>query len=285
MRFGKPWEQRKDSRPQDSRRYLSVMFSPVVSLRTLKVAVPDGREVVFLSDVHLGYGTAEQNKRREDQLLSVLESIQATCCHLFIVGDLFDYWFDYRRVVPRQFVRTLASLHRLRAQGMPITYLMGNHDFGHYTYFRDELGIEVEAGDLDVDLGGIRCYVSHGDGKAANDTGYLILRSVLRNRLAQALYRWIHPDLGIALASGTSHGSRDYTSDKDYGPTDGLRLFAEQRLQEGYHIVVMGHRHHATHEQMHGGHYVNLGHWLGTDPTYAVYRPSHGIHLVRPDAV
>ena len=259
------------------------MFSPVVSLHSLHLEVPAGQSVAFLSDVHLGYGTAAQNDVRERRLLATLEEIERTCCHLFIVGDLFDFWFDYRRVIPREFVRTLAALRSMRDRGFPITYLMGNHDFGHYTYFRDHMDIPVYGGDVEVEVGDQRWYISHGDGKAANDTGYLILRSVLRSSWALALYRWLHPDLGIALASTTSHSSRDYTDERSYGVADGLRDFAAARLAEGYQLVVMGHRHHATHETLAGGEYVNLGHWLGNEPTYALFSHESGVRLVQPD--
>ena len=250
----------------------------------MSVDIPAGKEVIFISDVHLGFGDRATDRRREDRLIALLRSLQPTCCHLFLVGDLFDYWFDYRTAVPRRFVRTLAVRHELRDAGMPITYQMGNHDFGHATYFREELGIEVERGDLDVTMGGRRLYVSHGDGKAANDTGYLVLRSVLRNRVAQALYRVLHPDLGIGVAARTSHSSRDYTEDKDYGPNDGLRAFAQDRLNNGYDIVVMGHRHHATHEHIGSGQYVNLGHWLGEGAPYARFDPEHGIRVIHTDS-
>jgi len=256
------------------------MLDPVVSLRRMSVELPSGKEVVFISDVHLGFGDRQTDRRREARLVELLRSLPPTCGHLFIVGDLFDYWFDYRTAIPRQFVRTLAALHDLRDAGMPITYLMGNHDFGHATYFRDELGIDVERGDLDVTIGTTRFYISHGDGKAANDRGYLILRSILRNRAAQWLYRALHPDVGITLASRTSHGSRDYTSDKDYGPEDGLRAFALDRLRNGYDVVVMGHRHHATEERTADGIYVNLGHWLGSEATYARFDSDHGIRVI-----
>jgi len=270
----------KDSRQAASRRYLIVMFEPVVSLRSLHVDVPPGKVVTFISDVHLGYGSRERDKKREDMLLPILTACAETSAHLFIVGDLFDLWFDYKTAIPRWHVRTLAALQELRAGGLPITYLIGNHDFGHNTYFREELGIEVDRGDVSATINGTRCYISHGDGKAHNDKGYLVLRSILRNRLAQWLYRWIHPDLGISLASRTSHGSRDHTSEKDYGPHDGLRDFALSTIDQGYDLVIMGHRHHANIVQHGAGTYVNLGHWLGDGATYGVFSPEEGFRLI-----
>lgn len=250
------------------------MLEPVVSLTTLRLDLTRGPVVYFLSDVHLGFGRPEADRERERLLLRLLDRMANDAAHLFIVGDLFDYWFDYKTVVPRRHVRTLAALHDLREAGVPMTYLMGNHDFGHYTYFEEELGLQVISGDVDVQLGEKRFYISHGDGKAHNDVGYLILRSVLRNSAAQWIYRVLHPDLGIGLASGTSEGSREYTDKKEYGATDGIRDFAAERLAEGYDVVVMGHRHVAVEEQIGRGLYVNLGHWLGSEPTFAAYTTS-----------
>ncbi len=255
------------------------MLNPVVSVRSLSLDVPDGKVVTFISDVHLGLGDRATDQRREQHLVSLLRSAATRSAHIVIVGDLFDLWFDYSSVIPRWHVRTLAALAECRDAGVPISYLIGNHDFGHHTYFRDELGIKVDLGDVDLTIGSTRLYISHGDGKAHNDTGYLMLRGILRNRVAQLLYRWIHPDLGIGLASATSRTSRDHTSAKDYGPHDGLRDFAAQQTARGYDYVVMGHRHRATVETVGSGTYINLGHWLGEQATYGEYDPRSGFAL------
>lgn len=270
----------KDSRRRRSRRYLITMVSPVSSVRRVSAAVPPGKVVTFISDVHLGFGDRTLDLKREEQLLSVLSQCRHTTSHLFLVGDIFDYWFDYHTVVPRRFVRTLAALHEIRESGIPITYLMGNHDFGHFRYFTEELGIEVDSGDVEADINGARVYVSHGDGKAYRDGGYLLLRALLRNPIAQWLYRWIHPDLGLPLASRTSHGSRAFTDDKAYGK-DGLHDFGCALIDQGYDLVIMGHRHHAQVVEHGNGLYVNLGHWLGSTPTYGTYSPEQGFTLVK----
>ncbi|MEY3386060.1 MAG: UDP-2,3-diacylglucosamine hydrolase [Bacteroidota bacterium] len=269
----------KDSRLAPTWRYLIVMLSPVVSVTDIVLDVPQGKSVTFLSDVHLGYGARQDDRQREDRLLSVLRNVSQTSSHIVIVGDLFDYWFDYGTVVPSRFVRTLSLLHDLADAGIELIYLMGNHDFGHYRYFEEELKVPVILGDVSATLGSKRFYIAHGDGKAHNDAGYLVLRSVLRNRFAQWMYRKIHPDLGIALASRTSHGSRDLTGGRDYGTRDGLRDFAEARLADGYNIVVMGHRHVAEVTPIGNGLYVNLGHWLGKGATYGTYSEHGGMVL------
>lgn len=248
-------------------------MNPVSSLATMSIEPMPGTRVYFISDVHLGYGAVAEDRAREALLVKLLRRIGDDAAHLFIVGDLFDAWFDYRRVIPRNHIRTLATLAELRSRGLQITYLMGNHDFGHATFFRDDLGIEPFGGDIDVSIGKKRFYVAHGDGKAHNDNGYLRLRAVLRNKAIQALYRLLHPNMGIGLALTTSHSSRDYTTAKEYGAIDGLREFAAAKLEEGFDVVVMGHRHEVRTEEMHGGLYVNLGHWLGRSPTFGVYDP------------
>ncbi len=237
----------------------------------------DGEEITFLSDVHLGLGSAEHSRKREEALIQLLRKLGATS-HLFIVGDLFDYWFDYPYVIPSAFVRTVATLGELRENGLPITYLMGNHDFGHYRFFQESLGISVEESDISLTIGMVKLYISHGDGKAANDRGYIVLRSVLRNPFMKAVYRLLHPSVGIGLAARTSQRSRAYTDKRDYG-TDGLRDFAHRRIAEGYDFVVMGHKHQPCYEQVGAGVYVNLGDWLNDTATYATYIHGKGVTL------
>lgn len=223
--------------------------------------------VYFLSDVHLGYADRAASRRREELLLALLEAITPHVKRLFIVGDLFDYWFEYRSVIPREFFRTVAALERLRMHGVAIEYLVGNHDFGHRNFFEHELGIPVHWQDIERDIGGKRFYIAHGDGKVAGDRGYMILRAILRSRMANALYRWIHPDLGIGLASFSSQTSRRYSAERNYGTTDSLARFAQEKIcHDGFDYVVMGHRHRIAFETysngMHHGVYVNLGDWL-----------------------
>lgn len=217
---------------------------------------------LFLSDSHLGFFERDRDRRREDLLLDVLRAAGRRATEVFIVGDLFDFWFDYKSVVPREFYRTLAALSELRGRGVNIYYLIGNHDFGHYDFFSKELGIDPLPGDLEITLDGKKFYISHGDGKAYNDLGYKILKKILRSRLNQFLYRKLHPDWAINMARTSSKKSRNYTDARDFGSRDGQRDFAERKLREGFDYVVMGHRHVAKLEPIAGGWYCNLGEWL-----------------------
>ncbi len=238
----------------------------------------------FISDVHLGYGTRDSDRHRERRLLRLLQQIEAearagSVPGVFIVGDLFDSWFEFKSVVPRRHVRTLAALARI-AELTQVDYLMGNHDFGHRDFFETELNIPIHRGDIERTLLGKRFFIAHGDGKAANDTGYLILRKVLRSSVAQFLYKLIHPDLGIPFAERMSHGSRAYTDQRDaLQKQDGMREFAIQKLKSGKaDFVVMGHRHRPMIEEVPNesesskqmGIYVNLGDWI-SNYTYGVF--------------
>jgi UDP-2,3-diacylglucosamine hydrolase len=155
---------------------------------------------------------------------------------------------------------------------VPVEYLIGNHDFGHRDYFETELNIPVHHSDIERELNGKKFYIAHGDGKALNDTGYLMLRKILRNRLNLWLYSWIHPDIGIWLAEKVSGGSRAYTDQRDaLQKQDGLRLFAEKKIAAGIDYVVMGHRHKPEMIDIDGkGTYINLGDWL-RHYTYGVF--------------
>jgi UDP-2,3-diacylglucosamine hydrolase len=226
--------------------------------------------IYFISDVHLGVEERKQDKIREDLLLRFLSNISDNCETLFIVGDLFDYWFEYKTVIPRYYYRTLTALHDMRKRGIGIEYVMGNHDFGHRDFFRDELDIPIFTDDIERTLYGRKFYISHGDGKAFNDNGYLLLKKVLRNPVSQKLFNLIHPDLGIRLASGTSRTSRSYTGKKDFGELEGQGNFARKKIDEGFDYVIMGHRHIAEMTPYGRGYYINLGEWI-KEPTYAEF--------------
>lgn len=226
--------------------------------------------IYFVSDLHLGVLPRSEDKLREDKFLDFLDMIKADCKKLYLVGDIFDYWFDYKTVIPKEFYRTLAKLKELSDIGIEIEYLMGNHDFGHRSFFQRELGIEVIESDIEREHNGKKFYISHGDGKADNDTGYLILRSILRNKVANLLYRIIHPDVGIAVASGSSKKSRAHTSSKEYGENEGMVNFAKKKLEEGFDYVIMGHRHKKLVLNHSGGVYINLGEWI-IEPSYGKF--------------
>jgi UDP-2,3-diacylglucosamine hydrolase len=219
----------------------------------------------IISDVHLGHASADV----ERSLLAFLRSLPGRAGSLLINGDLFEFWFEWRTVVPRSGVRVLAALMDLRDAGVPMTMIAGNHDCWGGDVLRDA-GVDFQIGGWKGVLGGWRARVEHGDGlRQREDRGYRALRRVLRNPLAIRAFRVLHPDLATRLAMGSAHTSRTYQP-RDAGR--GLRAVAAGALaaDPALELLIFGHSHVAALERMPSGNvYANAGSWLDA-PTYLV---------------
>ncbi|NCQ17255.1 MAG: UDP-2,3-diacylglucosamine diphosphatase [Ignavibacteria bacterium CG_4_8_14_3_um_filter_37_9] len=229
------------------------------------------KPVLFISDIHLGLLAPDIEKKRERLLVSFFEYAKNNACALYIIGDLFDYWFEYKRVYQKGFFRTLTALQDLCENGVELHYFIGNHDFLHKDFFQKEIGAHLYHDGIAVTLDGQKFFLAHGDGLVKNDIGYLILKKILRNSYLQKLYSLVHPDLGIALASRTSKTSRDYTAKKDYGEIDGMFEAAKVKLKDGFDYVIFGHSHKRQFEKFNNGYYINLGTWLD-QPCYGIFQ-------------
>ncbi|MEX0602725.1 MAG: UDP-2,3-diacylglucosamine diphosphatase [Bacteroidota bacterium] len=237
--------------------------------RRRPATVRSRKKIYFFSDAHLGIGTREEDRKKEDRIVRFLESIRRDAEELFIVGDLFDYWFEYTTVVPKGYVRLFAALASLAENGTRISYVAGNHDFWMKSYFRDEMGIELFRDPIERTIRGKRFYIHHGDGILKNDTGYRILKRFLRNTLNIRLFSLLHPDLGARIARWSSRKSRAHTANRAFEGNDMVE-FAEHKVREGFDFVIMGHNHASTTRNIGRGIYVNLGDWI-TEYTYAVF--------------
>lgn len=223
----------------------------------------------FFSDAHLGIGTKEDDRRKELMLIQFLDHVRADGEQLFIVGDLFDYWFEYRYVVPKGYFRLFSKLAELGDAGIRLTYLAGNHDFWLKDYFSSELGMRIEFDPVERVIGGKRFYLHHGDGLLKKDTGYRILKRVLRNKTNIFLFSLVHPDLAARIARWSSNQSRQYTSKREFEGDD-MADFAARKINEGFDFVIMGHNHVPCKRNIGKGVYVNLGDWIN-DQNYAVF--------------
>lgn len=231
-------------------------------------------KVYFIADAHLGVESAEREAQKVERLLLFLETIRAEAAHLFILGDLFDFWFEYRSVIPKDFYPVISELHRLAKSGVDIHYVCGNHDWWQRDFFHQSVGMEVSQGPLDIVLSGRRLFLAHGDGLAERHLGDRVFNKMLRNRLNISLFTFLHPDLGMSLGRKLSRLSR--RNNRQMG-TDFLLDFAKKRFLEGFDYVILAHTHSPTIYREGTRVYVNVGDWMKSF-TYAEM-DSSGIEL------
>ncbi len=217
-----------------------------------------------MSDAHVGAGPAAA----EDRLVRFIDSLRGRADSLYILGDLFEFWFEYGRVIPKRGFRVLAALSGLVSAGTRLTYLKGNHDFWFGEFLGRELGGARAADRLEETIDGRRALVCHGD---ALDTGLVprFFRAVMHSRLNARLYSMLHPDLGIGLAEWVAARSRQSAASPELRQR--MREFALGRLAAGFDLVVMGHTHEPELVEQGGRAYANTGDWL-EHFTYCVVR-------------
>lgn len=230
----------------------------------------NSKKSYFISDTHFGFYEYQKEKPLIEKFEKLCKEISEQQGNFYILGDLFDYWFEYKSVIQKYSYRILTCLEKMSEVGINITYLIGNHDFAHRDLFEKELKIRVFDKPITEIINDKKFLLAHGDGLIGNDTGYIILKSIVRNKRLQALYSKLHPNIGIGLAKYFSKKSRHYTSEKDYGENDYLYKYSKKKIEEGYDYVVMGHSHKFSFEKINNGFYVNLGSWL-IKPAYGVF--------------
>jgi len=224
--------------------------------------MPEHGCAYFLADAHLGQGTAESNRTRERDLLAFFDRVGAERATLFVNGDLFDFWFEYGHAIPKRFVRVLMAMGELRRAGVPVTYIGGNHDFWIGNFLVKELDVAFTDEPLPLSLQGRKIFLAHGDGLGPGDAGYKLLKRVLRNSVARALFRWVHPDVGIPIASASSHMSRHHAPRPSRSDEDLERALAKPWFARGYDAVVLAHYHRAVHRRSEARDFVILGDWI-----------------------
>ena len=218
----------------------------------------------IISDAHLGVAPAET----EGALLAFLRYARSDAGSIVVNGDLFDFWFEWKHVLPRAGFRVFAALTDVADAGIPVVWVAGNHDCWGGEVIRKDGGIEYRMDGWRGSIAGWNARVDHGDGlRQVEDRRYRALRRVLRNRLAMWAFRWLHPDLGARVALGSSHASRTYKA-KDNG--EGLRRVAHRDLDAdpSLDLLVFGHSHVPALERTASGRiYANAGTWIG-DSTF-----------------
>lgn len=235
----------------------------------------DQKKIYFASDFHLGLPMDDDDFSRERKICQWLQECALDASHIFLLGDLFDTWFEYKKVVPRGFTRFLGTLAQLVDQGIVIEVFTGNHDLWMTDYFQKELGIKVHHTAQQYEFNNKYFFLAHGDGLGPDDLGYKRLKKLLRNPLSQLLYRMLHPRWGLAIAQyfsrrGAKHVSRaePYLGDEK----EWLVLYAKRKLATTfYDYFIFGHRHLALDIDLgNNSRYINLGDWIQFD-SYAVF--------------
>lgn len=231
----------------------------------------------FISDLHLGAAYLDRPHDRERMLAEFLSEISADAARLYLVGDVLDYWFEYRTVVPRGHVRFFGALAALADAGVEIVWLIGNHDIWMSDYLRDELGVKIIDGSITEIIDGRKFFISHGDGLGKMKPSFRFIRSLFRNRLCQKLYAAIHPRWTVAFAYKWSSSNRDY--DPNVVPVyEGAIKNNVEEWAEGYlnchpdtDFIVLGHHHVAVDKVLkNGARLIILGDWI-YNFTYAVF--------------
>lgn len=238
--------------------------------------IPTGKKIYFLSDFHLGAPNAEASLERERLIIKFLNEIQHETAVLFIVGDMFDFWYEYRKVVPRGYVRLLGKLAEFTDAGIPVHFFVGNHDMWMRDYFQNELNIQVYYDAHEFTFNNKLFHVAHGDGLGPGDHKYKFLKKVFRNPVCQWLFGIVPSRIGIGTADYFSRRSRKATghSEEEFHGEDNewLIIYSKEVLkQKKVDFFVFGHRHLPIDFRLpNNSRYINLGDWINYF-TYAVF--------------
>ncbi|MFT4898583.1 MAG: UDP-2,3-diacylglucosamine hydrolase [Flavobacteriales bacterium] len=237
-----------------------------------------GKKIYFASDFHLGVPNYESSRRREKILVDWLDSIKVDAQEVYLVGDLFDFWFEYKFTVPKGYVRFLGKIAELTDSGIPVHFFTGNHDMWMFNYLPQEIGVEIHRDNITRDFNGKRFYIGHGDGLGPGDRKYKFLKNFFASKTCQWLFARIHPNLGMGIANMWSKNSRianikdgeEFLGDEN----EWLYIYSKEILEKEYFdYFIFGHRHLVLDLPIKGtsSRYVNLGEWATGNPHFASF--------------
>ena len=237
-----------------------------------KIAIPKGKKIYFASDNHLGAPNINESKIREAHFLKWLNHIDKNVGALFLLGDLFDFWYEYKTVVPKGFVRVLGKIAEISDKGIPVYFFVGNHDQWMINYFEEELGIKVYYQTREFQIEGKTFFIGHGDGLGPNDIGYKIIKKVFSNPIFQTMFRWIHPDIGMKLGMSLSKSNKK-KRDETKKNNDRIYNFCKQYdLENNNHAYIFGHSHRESKIPISDSSTdYNTGEWIYSS-SYLVYQ-------------
>lgn len=226
------------------------------------------KKIYFASDFHLGAPTHEKSLVREKHIVKWLDTIKYDAKEIFLVGDIFDFWFEYKRVVPKGFVRLQGKIAELTDAGIPITVHTGNHDMWIFDYLPKELGITLHREPITREFFNKKFFIGHGDGLGPGDNGYKFIKKIFSNRFFQWAFSRLHPNFGVGVADYSSKKSRAKTGSKDEKflgfENEWLVIYAKEVLEKTfYDYFIFGHRHLPLKIEIgKNSTYYNLGDWI-----------------------
>jgi UDP-2,3-diacylglucosamine hydrolase len=232
--------------------------------------------IYFISDAHLGVPDYASSLQREKLLVQWLDQVRHDAEEIYLLGDIFDFWFEYKSVVPKGFVRLLGKIAEITDSGIPVHYFTGNHDMWIKSYFEKELGVIMHRDPVEKIFHGKLFFIAHGDGLGPADYGYKFLKTIFRSKISQALFSWVHPGLGTSLALFFSRRSRIANGAKDEiflgEEKERLIVFCKEMIKvKPYNYFIFGHRHLPLNIQVGPeSHYINTGEWVKSF-TYATF--------------
>jgi UDP-2,3-diacylglucosamine hydrolase len=250
------------------------LSSPVHSIQ-----LTAGKKIFFASDFHLGVPNAADSLEREKKIVRWLSAIQSEAQMVFLVGDIFDFWFEYAHAIPRGFIRLQGKLAELIDAGIQVVFFTGNHDMWMFDYFTYELGIPIYRKPQRYQFNQTSFYIGHGDGLGPGDYAYKMLKKVFANPAAQWLFARFHPNLGIGIANYWSRRSRIGNTKKPevfLGDGEWLLTYSRQVESQCHHdYYIFGHRHlpldlAVSNNGSPASRYINLGEWVNFC-TYAAF--------------
>ncbi len=234
-----------------------------------------GNKIYFASDFHLGVPDYTASRERENRLVRWLDMAGKDAAEIFLMGDVFDFWFEYKTVVPKGYIRFLGKLAELSDAGIKIYFFKGNHDMWMFDYLKTELGATIISNELEIERNGKKFFLHHGDGLGPGDSFYKLLKWFFRSKVCQWLFARLHPNLGVGIASKWSRKSRIINEGKEEskpGQQEWLVAFCKEVLKTRfYDYMIFGHRHLPLDIQLDAkSRYINLGEWVYHN-TYAVF--------------
>ena len=231
-------------------------------------------KIFFASDFHFGVPDHRTSREREDRVVRWLEQIRHEASEIYLIGDIFDFWFEYEAVIPKGFIRFQGKIAELVDSGIKIYFFKGNHDTWMFDYFKKELGVQIISDELILERNGKRFFLHHGDGLGPGDANYKFLKKIFRSNFCQWLFARIHPNLGVGIATKWSMQSRLQNNKKeeftDIAKEWLVSYSKELLLQEHFDFLIFGHRHLPLEIQLGSSKYINLGEWINFN-SYAVF--------------